>query len=562
MRPGECGKIGSATRVVRCTQDHTNTYYSDSSCAAQPKPETVRPCTVTCTYAWYTGPLGRCLGECGSPGLKLRSVECRLDGTDKAVDDASLCGPPASKPADRELCDPCGSEWQPGAWGSCLDRYGGLVTCGLNPSFFAEKAPSSFSNGTRHRSVDCVTTTAATGDAGGAAPTTTTTRVAEALCAASPVPKPASSEECRVGLEPCTTFQWVVGNFGACVGYCGASGTQVGFVWVFAFELAEMELREEKRRAIRAEAVERSRAQEIPPPLFSLFHPYHEHAITEPPPLSSPQNRTVVCVATGNAANGPVSDALCRGPKPSTIQPCSSAPCTFSWRAGAWGPCQDARGVNVTCGGSATKSRTVLCVSSAGIPVAESFCGPTPAASSASSSSSAGKKPETVAQCALPQCPAFEFRARPWGPCLGVCGSSSNATRGGLRTRQVVCRDLLAGTDVPESYCFGVGIGIGGGAAGVDLSPAAAAAAAGAAAAAKPAAQESCEPGACMTYSYVPGEWSECSAAPCSGGGGVRSRARLCVDALLQPVPLALCAGAAPATFALQEVSSEHVPRT
>ncbi len=80
------------------------------------------------------------------------------------------------------------------------------------------------------------------------------------------------------------------------------------------------------------------------------------------------QTQTVTC-QDGNGHILP--DSMCTGVKPPSSQSCNTQACTttYTWLAGAWGPC------SVTCGGG-TQTRPITCQNTSGMTVSNSLCNP------------------------------------------------------------------------------------------------------------------------------------------------------------------------------------------
>lgn len=189
------------------------------------------------------------------------------------------------------------------------------------------------------------------------------------------------------------------------------------------------------------------------------------------------QTRTVDCIST--ATSTAVSATFCGDSHAfTTSQQCNVDACpTYTWQAGAWGPCSTA------CNGG-VQTRTVECISSAGNVVVAVGC-------------DIAMKPAVQQDCNTPVCTVPRWVAGTWTACTATCG-------GGSQTRTVQCQDqddkLIA-----EDLCK---------------------------AAEKPSAQQSCSLQTCDSY-----RWKACPTfypctAQCNGGGamaGIQYRDVFCV---------------------------------
>ena len=138
---------------------------------------------------------------------------------------------------------------------------------------------------------------------------------------------------------------------------------------------------------------------------------------------------------------------------------------TYSWSAGAWGGC------SVSCG-SGLQIRTVQCLDNTSAVVADSFC--------------TDPKPATVQSCNPGACVTYSWVPAAWSSCSATCGP-------GAETRTVQCRNN-SNVVVADVNCT----------------------------TAKPATVQSCNLGACPTYSWVTGAFGSCSVT-CGTGTQVRS---------------------------------------
>lgn len=207
------------------------------------------------------------------------------------------------------------------------------------------------------------------------------------------------------------------------------------------------------------------------------------------------QTRTVECLRQDNVV---VPDANCTTPKPSPTQTCNQNSCsgTYAWNAGPWGDC------SLACGGG-TQTRSVLCQLSNGTTVADGLC-------------PAGTKPLNSRACNVDSCGSVSYD---WQ--TGAVGACNCSTQTAPRT--VVCKRNDGATAV-DSLCTS----------------------------AKPSTSVACtasEIQSCVsadTYSWLPGDWSNCSV---SCGGGTKTRNLSCKrDSDGSFVNTAYCTAAAPAT--------------
>ena len=173
-----------------------------------------------------------------------------------------------------------------------------------------------------------------------------------------------------------------------------------------------------------------------------------------------------------------VPDTRCAGPRPGvrTVR-CGVTPCPAGWQADQWGPC------SVTCG-RGRQQRSVTCRQqlspSVSIPVSASLCeaeSPPPGLTERSCDMRC-EDSDVMATQPLPA--PTDWVTQPWGPCSVSCGA-------GVRERRVHCAALdRRGGLLPDSQC-------------PHLS--------------RPAGEEFCEAGPCVTDTWLVGEWGQCSAA-------------------------------------------------
>lgn len=144
------------------------------------------------------------------------------------------------------------------------------------------------------------------------------------------------------------------------------------------------------------------------------------------------KTRNVVCQ---DRNGGTVSDSNCPQPKPVTSDVCGTDACvgttSYKWDVTA-GVCSK------QCGGG-TATDTVVCKSSDGSIVADSFCAST-------------TKPPTTRTCGTDQCPTggytYAWDPQAWTACSKNCGD-------GTKTRAVPCKRSPDGVYVDGAYCAG-----------------------------------------------------------------------------------------------------------
>ncbi|MFZ5439745.1 MAG: thrombospondin type-1 domain-containing protein [Myxococcota bacterium] len=330
--------------------------------------------------------------------------------------------------------------WSTSAWSACS------ATCG---------------GGTQTRTVLCLSTS------GGTLP--------DSSC---PAPKPATMQTCNT--QACPTYTWQTSAWSACSMTCGGGTMTRTLSCVDAT----------------GQVVSSTLCTGTPPATTQTCNTQACPTYTWQTSAWSAcsmtcgggtQTRSALCVdATGQV----VSNTLCTGTPPMTMQSCNTQACpSGTWMAGAWGVC------SVSCGGG-TQSRTVVCVDSSGAVLPASACTATP--------------PATTQTCNAQACPAGTWMSGAWGACSASCG-------GGTQSRTVTCVDA-SGAALPTTECTGT----------------------------PPATMQTCNGQACPAGTWTTSAWGACSAA-C--GGGVQSRTVSCVDASGAPLPASACSGAAPATM-------------
>lgn len=171
-----------------------------------------------------------------------------------------------------------------------------------------------------------------------------------------------------------------------------------------------------------------------------------------------------------------------------TTEECQVREFSFVWDAGEFGRC------SLACGGGEA-TRTVACVDANEVIVPDSEC--------------TGDRPTERQSCNIQPCVSdFEWNIGPFGACSKACG-------GGTRNRVVTCQSR-DGVFVEDSRCSGP----------------------------KPSTTEPCNQDICPeVYSWIPGEWSECSK---SCGTGSRTRSVTCRNAEGLIVDDSFCTGQKP----------------
>lgn len=182
-----------------------------------------------------------------------------------------------------------------------------------------------------------------------------------------------------------------------------------------------------------------------------------------------------------------VSDSFCSGlTRPDATSDCNLAPCTLV--PGEWSPCSK------ECGGG-TKTRTLKCKTPSGSVVPMDDC-------------EGADAPAESASCNAAAC---EWATGDFGACSVDCG-------GGTKTRPVVCTSPITGFTVSASECE---------------------------AETRPDDSEECNTQACATYNWSVGDYSQCS-QECNGG--TKTRSVVCRESTTgNTVDDGLCGGGKPA---------------
>ncbi|KJE93914.1 thrombospondin [Capsaspora owczarzaki ATCC 30864] len=439
-----CGS-GTQTQTVQCVNTAaSNAVVADSLCTGT-KPSTSQSCSST-ACGWFTGSFGACSPSCGA-GTQTRTVECRTNAGNGVAASSTYCTD--TQPAASQSCNngACGSYvWQQSGFGACS------VPCG---------------SGTQTQTVQCVNTAASNAV------------VADSLCTGT---KPSTSQSCSS-----TACGWFTGSFGACSPSCGA-GTQTRTV----------ECRTNAGNGVAASSTYCTGTQPATSqscnngacPVYAWKQ--SGFGACSVPCGSGTQTQTVQCVNTA-AGDAIVSDSLCTGTKPSASQSCSSTVC--GWYAGTFGVC------SVTCSGTGTQTRTVECRTNGGngATVADTYC--------------SGTQPASSQSCNNGACPTYAWQQSGFGACSPSCGA-------GTQTQTVQCVNTAAANAVvSDSLCTGT----------------------------KPSTSQACNNGVCPSYSWQQSGFGGCT-QPC--GGGTQSQTVQCVNTAAGNAVVAdsLCTGTKPAT--------------
>eukprot|EP00958_Prasinococcus_capsulatus_P023825 scaffold3619_cov328-Prasinococcus_capsulatus_cf.AAC.12 len=345
--------------------------------------------------------------------------------------------PPPPSPPPPSPPPPPSYDWALGSWGTCSEICGG---------------------GTQSRLVQCVSSLGVV--------------VGDSVCTES---KPDSSQSCNT--QACVTYDWSQGSWGACSETCGG-GTRsrtvqcVSSLGAVVGDSACTGSKPDSSQSCNTQACVTYGWSEGPWDACSETCG------------GGTRSRTVQCVSSLGVVVG---DSACTGSKPDSSQSCNTQAClTYNWSEGSWGACSE------TCGGG-TRSRTVQCVSLLGVVVGDSAC--------------IGSKPDSSQSCNTQACVTYGWSEGSWGACSEACG-------GGTRSRTVQCVSSL-GAVVSDSACTG----------------------------SKPDSSQSCNTQACVTYGWSEGSWGACSE---TCGGGNRSRTVQCVSSLGAVVSDSACTGSKP----------------
>ncbi|QAY80345.1 hypothetical protein [Sphingosinicella sp. BN140058] len=325
---GTCSATTTRTRTVECKQEFTNATLPDSSCSA-PKPAATETGNFsTCSYE-VVGSWSAWSSTCSASATSTRNAECRRsDGTIVADGECTSRGLDMSESRTS------------GQFGSCTYQVVGTWS-GWN-STCSDKA-------TQTRNAQCVRSDGAT--------------VADSECTSR-----------GMDMTETQTSQ----QFGGCAAAYGswsscASGTQSRSVVCNAPDGAQVPT---SWCGFSGNATTQS--QTCTPTVTyawesSSWGPYSTCSSGQ-----QTQTRSVVCRGSDGTA---APDSSCTGAKPASAQSqACTAPVTYSWEIGSWGPYSDC-----STTGQRTQTRSVVCRGSDGTAAADSACtDPKPATADAS----------------------------------------------------------------------------------------------------------------------------------------------------------------------------------
>ncbi|XP_068458877.1 A disintegrin and metalloproteinase with thrombospondin motifs 20 [Clinocottus analis] len=468
-----CGH-GYQMRAVRCVSGGYGDTVDDRECNAAARPRDTQDCeTQACPWApvqstprpdnsaqlltqWRYGSWTACSVTCGK-GKRARYVSCR--DAQGGVADESHCTHLPRPPESSACFSPCG-QWRAGEWSPCS------VTCGIGRTT-RQVVCSNY-----HQPVD------------------------QSFC--DPDEKPSTEQECTAAPCPSTYHrqrindqpygypqdpgrhpghsswnvpsadnQWRTGPWGACSSTC-AGGFQRRVV-----VCQDADGRGNSYCDERVKPAESKGCDSGPCPLWN-FGVWGECTQTCG---GGRKTRLVVCQRpSGQRLNNYNCDIL---DKPPDMEQCNLQPCPGSaaWHRRPWKPC------SVSCG-RGTKQREVACVYQNQTKIEEEHCGHL-------------LRPRTQKACRARGCPSW--KANRWKECSVTCGV-------GAQERDVYCR--LKGTgQVREDLCD---------------------------AHQRLAIVRPCQSEECIThYAWVAGEWEECNA---TCGEGARSRKVGCMGPAMTPV--------------------------
>lgn len=451
-----CGS-GVQTRTVTCrqTKDGVQSPVPDSNCAsAGAKPVTSQACnTQACpTYSWQYTSWSACSKVCGS-GTQTRTVSCIETNTQVVQTDESRCT--GTKPVSSQACNThiCPDYvWAAGSWGQCSLACGG---------------------GSQTRSVWCEDRS-----------TTPATTVADSQCTNT---KPPATQPCNTAL--CPNYQYWAADWGTCSLTCGG-GIMTRNVYCVDVNDQPVTADKAKDESLCAGQTPLATSQSCNEQACPVYYWYvGTYGSCDALCGGGTQTRPVHCALQGTT--DPVSDeSLCSsaGAKPSATQPCNTEECTvYVWRPTEWTDCSQ------VCGGG-TRTRSVACVTSAGVAADASNC-------------DSATMPATREVCQEQECPVY-WQVGAWSECSAEC-------EGGTMSRTVDCREVGSNALVPADRCLS----------------------------SKPATLASCNIFRCPSYTV--GEWSACSAR-C--GEGVQNRTVACRDYAGKRVDLTQCKGNIPSS--------------
>ncbi|KAM9568431.1 A disintegrin and metalloproteinase with thrombospondin motifs 20-like [Salvelinus alpinus] len=464
-------------RAVRCVSGAYGDTVDDRECNAASRPRDSQDCEVApCPWAspqhstvrpdssgqlftqWRYGSWTTCSVSCGK-GKRARYVSCR--DAQGGVADESYCAQLLRPPESSACFSPCG-QWRSWEWSPCS------VTCGVGRatrqvvcSNYHHQVDESFCDQDERPSTEQECT---------GAPCPSVYRQRPNDQPYSPH-DPATHPGHSSWNVPSADNQWRTGPWGGCSSTC-AGGFQRRVV-----VCQDAEGRSTSHCDQRVKPAESKNCDSGPCPLWN-YGVWGECTQTCG---GGRRTRQVVCQRpNGQRLNDHNCDIL---DKPPDVEQCNLDLCpgSASWHRRPWKPC------SVSCG-RGTKQREIACVYSNQTQIEEDHC-------------SHLSRPRTQKACRARGCPSW--KANRWSECSVPCGV-------GVQNREVYCR--LKGTGrVREELC------------GAHNHPATA---------------QPCQATECLHYTWAAGEWQDCNI---TCGEGMRNRKVLCVRAGLTPVQDALC---------------------
>uniref|UniRef100_A0A8C7JEU2 ADAM metallopeptidase with thrombospondin type 1 motif 20 n=1 Tax=Oncorhynchus kisutch TaxID=8019 RepID=A0A8C7JEU2_ONCKI len=452
-----CGR-GARTRDSYC-MNNLGRRLVDRDCS-----DSLRLVTESCNDqacpGWSASEWSECLVTCGK-GMRHRQVSCSMGVGEEKLSE-HFCDPNAKPPAVGSCELPECASWQVGVWGPCS------VTCGVGRatrqvvcSNYHHQVDESFCDQDERPSTEQECT---------GAPCPSVYRQRPNDQPYSPH-DPASHPGHSSWNVPSADNQWRTGPWGGCSSTC-AGGFQRRVV-----VCQDAEGRSTSHCDQRVKPAESKNCDSGPCPLWN-YGVWGECTQTCG---GGRRTRQVVCQRpNGQRLNDHNCDIL---DKPPDVEQCNLDLCpgSASWHRRPWKPC------SVSCG-RGTKEREIACVYPNQTRIEEDHC-------------SHLSRPRTQKACRARGCPSW--KANRWSECSVPCGV-------GVQNREVYCR--LKGTGrVREELCGSHN---------------------------HPATAQPCQATECLHYTWAAGEWQDCNA---TCGEGMRNRKVLCVGAGLTPVQDALC---------------------
>uniref|UniRef100_A0A8C7SKB3 ADAM metallopeptidase with thrombospondin type 1 motif 20 n=1 Tax=Oncorhynchus mykiss TaxID=8022 RepID=A0A8C7SKB3_ONCMY len=473
-----CGH-GYQMRAVRCVSGAYGDTVDDRECNAASRPRDSQDCEVApCPWAspqhstvrpdssgqlftqWRYGSWTTCSVSCGK-GKRARYVSCR--DAQGGVADESYCAQLLRPPESSACFSPCG-QWRSWEWSPCS------VTCGVGRatrqvvcSNYHHQVDESFCDQDERPSTEQECT---------GAPCPSVYRQRPNDQPYSPH-DPASHPGHSSWNVPSADNQWRTGPWGGCSSTC-AGGFQRRVV-----VCQDAEGRSTSHCDQRVKPAESKNCDSGPCPLWN-YGVWGECTQTCG---GGRRTRQVVCQRpNGQRLSDHNCDIL---DKPPDVEQCNLDLCpgSASWHRRPW----NSLACSVSCG-RGTKEREIACVYPNQTQIEEDHC-------------SHLSRPRTQKACRARGCP--NWKANRWSECSVPCGV-------GVQNREVYCR--LKGTGrVREELCGSHN---------------------------HPATAQPCQATECLHYTWAAGEWQDCNA---TCGEGMRNRKVLCVGAGLTPVQDALC---------------------